>query len=60
MTDLERMKITAELMRVQAARAEMQYIIAQRQDEISKLSGHIKIQEEKELELKLKLDQGGQ
>ena len=57
MSDLEKMKIEAELKRVEAARFEMLYIIAQREDEINRLKSNIKIQEEKEIELKTKLEE---
>lgn len=55
MTELEKKKARAELLRVQAAKAEMEFIIAQRQEEIDKLLGHIKIQEESEQKLLEKL-----
>lgn len=55
MTDLERMKLKAELMRVQAAKAEMEYTIAQKQEEIERIKAHILVQIEKEEELTLKL-----
>lgn len=59
MTDLEVKKTQAELLRVQAARAEMDYIIAQKQEEIDRLKGHMKIQDDKENELKQKLKESG-
>lgn len=49
--DLETRKIKAELLRVQAAKAEMEYIIAQRMDEIKRLEDAIKKQEETEQKL---------
>lgn len=41
-------KYKAELLRVQAAKAEMEYIIAQRMDEIERLEMNIKKQEDAE------------
>lgn len=55
MTSLEEKKVKAELFRVQAAKAEMEYIVAQRLEEIERLEMNIKLQEEKEAELKAKL-----
>jgi hypothetical protein len=48
---LESKKIEVEIARVRTARLEMEYIIDQRLDEIKRLEGNIKIQEEKEKEL---------
>lgn len=45
---LEYKKYKAELLRVQAAKAEMEYIIAQRLEEIKRLEDNIKKQEEAE------------
>lgn len=55
MNELERLKLKAELMRVQAARAEMFYIIAQRMDEVKRLEDSVRKQDESELSLKEKL-----
>lgn len=55
MSDLEIKKTKAELLRVQAAKAEMEYIVAQRMDEINRLETNIKKQEEAELALIAKL-----
>lgn len=52
---LEFRKTRAELLRVQAAKAEMEYIIAQRMDEVKRLEENIKKQEETELVLQEKL-----
>jgi hypothetical protein len=57
MTKLEIMKLKAELMRVQAAKAEMLYIIAQREDEIDRLQDNVKKQEDTESLIKSKLEQ---
>lgn len=56
MTELERKKIKAELLRVQAAKAEMEFIVAQRQEEIARLNSNIKIQEDTETKLLEKLN----
>lgn len=45
---LEKKKMKAELLRVQAARAEMEYIIAQRMEEITRLEDAMRKQEETE------------
>lgn len=55
MTDLETKKVKAELLRVQAAKAEMEYVIAQRLDEIERLKLGIEKQEETERTLLEKL-----
>lgn len=52
---LEKFKLKAELLRVQAAKAEMEYIIAQRNDEIKRLLDNIKNQELTETKLLDKL-----
>lgn len=53
MTDLEKKKFKAELLRVQSAKAEMEYVIAQRMEEIERLTMNVQKQEEAE---KLLLD----
>lgn len=52
---LEKMKVEVELMRVRAAKGEQELRIAERQDEISRLTEHVKIQDEKIKELEQKL-----
>lgn len=54
--DLESKKMKAELLRVQAAKAEMEYIIAQKMEEIARLEAGIKKQEETEKVLLDKLE----
>lgn len=49
------MKLKAELLRIQAGRAEMQYIIAQRMEEIERLEKNVTIQDEAEKALLEKL-----
>lgn len=44
-------KDRSELLRVQAAKAEMEYIIEQRLEEIKRLQEAIKLQEETELKI---------
>lgn len=55
MTPLERKKIEVELLRVNAAKEEMNLRILESQDQISRLLEQIKIQEAKEKELQAKL-----
>lgn len=52
MTELEKKRKTAELMRVQAAKAEMEFRICEMQDQIAKLHENISNQEKREHELK--------
>lgn len=52
---LEDKKLKAELLRVQAAKAEMEYIIEQRLDEIKRLQDAILVQEQMELKLMEKI-----
>ncbi len=56
MSELEKKKIKSELLRVQAARAEMEYIIAQRMEEIGRLEDGMKKQTEAEQKLLEKLN----
>lgn len=55
MTPLERKKIEVELLRVNAAKEEMNLKVLEFQEQILKYEGFIAIQESKELELKEKL-----
>lgn len=48
---LEQRKLKAELLRVQAAKADMEYRIAERLDEITRIEANIKVQEETELKI---------
>lgn len=57
MSKLELQKTKLELQRVACARAEMEYNIMQREDEIQRLQDNIKIQTAKELELKQKIEE---
>ncbi len=57
MTKIEIMKSKAELLRVQAAKAEMLYIIAQREEEIDRLKENVKKQEETEASIRSKIEQ---
>lgn len=52
---LEKKKIQVELMRVQAAKAELELKIDERLEEIKRLEEHIKIQSNKIIELEEKL-----
>ena len=49
-------KTKAELLRVQSAKAEMEYIIAQRMEEVERLEANIKKQEEAEKVLLAKIE----
>lgn len=51
--DIKRMRV--ELLRVSAAKAELELKVEERLDEIKRLKDHIKIQEDKELEINNKL-----
>jgi multidrug resistance efflux pump len=55
MLDIDKKKFKAELLRVQAAKAEMEYIIAQRMEEVERLQLNIQKQEESEKKLLEKL-----
>jgi ubiquinone biosynthesis protein UbiJ len=52
---LEEMKIRAELAKVKASKAEMEYIVADRLDEIDRVKKNIEIQDKRILELCTKL-----
>lgn len=52
---LELKKLKSELLRVQAAKAEMEYIIAQRLEEIERLEANIKLQGETEQKILMKM-----
>lgn len=56
MTNLEKKKKEAELMRVQASRMDLEVKIAEREDEIERLKQHIEIQLNKEKELRQELN----
>lgn len=49
--DLELERVKLELIKVAAARAEMEFAIKQRQSEIRRLQENIKTQQQKEVEL---------
>ena len=55
MNDLELKRMEVELIRVQAARAELEFKIVEREHDIMRIKEHIKIQLDKEEELKQKL-----
>lgn len=52
---LELKKLKVELLRVSAAKAELELRIEERLDEIERIKEHIKISEAKEVELKEKI-----
>lgn len=55
MTAIEKKKAELELMRVQAARMDLEIRIEEMKEEIKRLAEHIAIQEKREQELKEKL-----
>lgn len=55
MNPLELKKLQVELLRVSAAKGEMELRICERMDEIQRLEEHLKVQEAKEIELKAKI-----
>jgi hypothetical protein len=55
LSDLERKRMSVELIRVSAAKAELEFRIEERLDEINRIKEHIKISELKELELREKI-----
>jgi hypothetical protein len=55
MTDLDIKKYKSELLRVQAAKAEMEYLIAQKMEEIGRIEANIIKQEEAEKALQEKM-----
>lgn len=57
---LERKKIKAELLRVQAAKAEMEYIMEQKMEEIRRLEEAVKKQDLAETSLQEKLNSLGE
>lgn len=60
MTSLELKRMKLELVKVGAARHELEFRIEERLDEINRLKDHVKVQEDKEAELKAKIEAAGQ
>ncbi len=56
MSLMELKKAELELMRVQAARMELEYKVMEREEDIVRLKQHVQIQLDKEQELKQKLN----
>ena len=56
MSPLELKRIKLELIKVAAARHEIEFRIEERLEEIGRLKEHVKVQEAKEAELKEKID----
>lgn len=56
MTNLELKRLEVELIRVQAARAELEFKIVEREDDIDRMKQNIQIQINKENEIKQKLE----
>ena len=59
MTPLELKRIKLELIKVAAARHEIEFRIEERLDEIARLKEHVKVQEAKEAELTEKIAAAG-
>lgn len=57
MTNLEIKRMELELVKVAAARAELEFKIEERLDDISRIKEHIRIQQEKEKELTKKIEE---
>lgn len=57
MTPLELKKTKLELLKVSAAKAEIEFRIDERLDEIERLKQHVKVQEEKEQELMARIEE---
>lgn len=57
MTKLEIMKMELEAVQVHAAKRSLEFRIAELHEEIERIEGHVKIQEQKEQEIKLKLEE---
>lgn len=57
MANLDLKRIKLELVKVAAARAELEFRIEERLDEIERLKEHIKVQLDREEELTLKIEQ---
>jgi len=55
--DLEISQKELELLKVSTSKAEMYFTIKQKQAEVRRTQGHIKIQEDKEAELKKKIEE---
>jgi hypothetical protein len=56
MSPLELKRLKLELIKVAAARHELEFRICEREEDISRLQEHVKVQEAKEAELKEKID----
>ncbi len=54
---IENKKLKAELLRVQAAKAEMEYQVELKRDEIQRIESHMAKQDAAEVEIKNKLTQ---
>jgi hypothetical protein len=55
LNNLDKKKLQVELLRVSAAKAELELRVDERLEEIERIKEHIKISEAKEVELKEKL-----
>lgn len=57
MTEKDERKLKLELQRVQLAKSTMEDNLADMKEEMERVRGHIKLQEDKEIELTTKLNQ---
>lgn len=57
MTALEIKRMKLELVKVAAARAELEFRVEERMDEINRIRDHIKVQLDKEAELQTKISE---
>lgn len=57
MESLEKKRLQLELIRVSATKAELEFKIFEREEDIKRLKDNVKIQEEKELELNKKIQE---
>lgn len=56
MNNMELKRLTMELLKVQAAKAELEFKIEERRQEIIRIEEHISIQSKREIELKEQLN----
>lgn len=57
MTPLELKKMKLELIKVSAAKAELEFRVDERMDDIERIKASIVIQEEKEIDLQIKISE---
>jgi SMC interacting uncharacterized protein involved in chromosome segregation len=57
MSNLKKKKLELDLMKVAAAKAELEYKIEERLEDIQRMKDHIKLQEDREIELIKELEE---